>query len=340
MRPSAHRKFSISFLLTLLSLTAIITEMAVAQPSAVFPETVIDVGAVNKGERASHEFAVQNEGDRVLEITQVKPSCGCTVAEFDKTIEPGGTGKVIAVVDTTNFKGPIAKSVKVFTNDPLNPQINLVIKANIKTHVEIEPGYARFVAVYGEPNAKSVQKVWSREKPDLQILGAKSPYPHVKVAYAEAPAEEREEGVSVRQWKITVELASDAPVGPMADYIDVTTDHPERQTIRIPVSGFVRPVLSVTPRVADFGRRQVAEPQITSLEIRNMSKSAVSLEDISTDIQGLQAEIEPLEEGRLYKVLLTLQPSMPKGAFKGLVTINTTSNKQPVVEVKVKGVVL
>lgn len=340
MRSPAPRRFSTPVLLTLLWVTAIVAGRAEAQPGAVFSETVIDVGAVNKGERASYEFTVQNEGDQVLQITEVKPSCGCTVTEYDKTIKPGGSGKITAVVDTTNFKGPIAKSVKVFTNDPINPRVNLVIKANIKTHVEIEPGYARFVAVYGEPNAKSVQRVWSKEKPDLEILGAKSPYPHVKVAYAEATTDEREGGVSGNQWRITVELDADAPVGPMADYIDVTTDHPERQTIRIPVSGFVRPVLSVTPRVADFGRREVAEPQTASLEIRNMSKSAVDLAEISTDIQGLQAEIEPLEEGRLYKVLLTLKPGMKKGRFRGLVTINTTSNKQPVLEVNVKGVVL
>jgi hypothetical protein len=327
-------------LLSLLSMMMLMAGRATAQPKAVFPETVIDVGAVNKGERASHEFAVDNEGDEVLEITQVKPSCGCTVAEYDKTVKPGGSGKITAVVDTTNFKGPIAKSVKVFTNDPVNPQINLVIKADIKTHVEVEPGYARFVAVYGEPNAKSVQKVWSREKPDLQILGAKSPYPHVKVSFAEATADEREGGISGRQWRVTVELDADSPVGPMADYIDVTTDHPDRQTIRIPVSGFVRPVLSVTPRLADFGRREVSEPQTASLEIRNMSSSAVALEAISTDVQGLQAEIESLEEGRLYKVLLTLQPGSQKGEFNGVVTINTTSAKQPVVEVQVKGVAL
>lgn len=340
MRFSSLEKTSIPILLALLWMTALAPDRAVAQPGAVFPETVIDVGAVNKGERASYEFTIQNEGDQTLQITQVKPSCGCTVAEYDKTVPPGGTGKITAVVDTSNFKGAIAKSVKVFTNDPINPQINLVIKAIIKTHVEIEPGYARFVAVHGEPNAKSVQRVWSKEKPDLKILDAKSPYPHVKVSYAEATVDEREGGVSGSQWRVTVELDTDSPVGPMADYIDVTTDHPERQTIRIPVSGFVRPVLSVTPRVADFGRREVSEPQTASLEIRNMSKSAVELAEVSTDIEGIQAEIEPLEEGRLYKVLLTLEPGMKKGRFRGLVTINTTSSKQPVLEVNVKGVVL
>ena len=73
---------------------------------------------------------------------------------------------------------------------------------------------------------------------------------------------------------------------------------------------------------------------------RNLSSAAVDLGEITTDIAGLDAEIEPLEEGRLYKVLLTLQPGMAKGDFEGLVTISTNSTKQPIIEVSVKGKVL
>ena len=340
MRPSAHRKFSISFLLTLLPLTAVITEMAVAQPSAVFPETVIDVGAVNKGERASHEFAVQNEGDRVLEITQVKPSCGCTVAEFDKTIEPGGTGKVIAVVDTTNFKGPIAKSVKVFTNDPLNPQINLVIKANIKTLVEARPGYARFVTVYGEGAPSVTQTVWAPGRDNFAISKVESPYPFLKVSYREGAEGDDETGATGKEWRVDMTLSSDAPPGPLADFVLIHTNHPRQKLFKIPVSGFVRPILSVTPRIADFGRLEVVEPQVASLEIRNLGESRVVLGEITSSLRELAVEVEEVEAGKLYKVILTLNPGLPKGPFEGLLTIDTTSAKQPTIEVSVRGVAL
>lgn len=310
------------------------------QPEAVAPENVYDFGVVQKGDRLIHAFAIRNEGDAVLEITEVKPSCGCTVAEFDRTIAPGGSGEVKPSLDTSNFKGPIAKSVKVFTNDARNPQINLVIKANIKTPVEVAPGYARFVAVYGEPQKTSVQTIWSEEKPDLEISDVESPFPFVRASVREAAPEERREGVEGRQWHLEVDLDTEAPVGPLADYIVVTTNHPRNKKVRIPVSGFVRSVLSVTPRVADFGRREVVEPQTASLEIRNLGSADVALGEISTDLQGLEAEIEALEEGRLYKVLITLQPGRPEGDFEGVITISTTSPKQPVVEVNVKGVVL
>jgi len=309
-------------------------------PTAVALETIKDFGVVNKGQRVTHEFQIRNDGDAVLRITDVKPSCGCTVADFDKTVDAGAIGKVKATVDTRNFKGGIAKSVRVYTNDSANPQIDLVIKANVKSQIEVDPGYARFIAVYGEPQKTSVQSVWSGDRDDLKILKVESPYPFVKVAHREAADDEKGRGVRGPQWQVEVSLDKNAPVGPIADFIVLTTNHPKLKTLRIPVSGFVRPVMSVTPRVADFGRRELAEPQTASLEIRNLSSTSVNLGEISTDVAGLNAEIEPLEEGRLYKVLLTLDPGMAKGDFEGLVTINTNSSKQPTIEVSVKGVIL
>ena len=309
-------------------------------PRVVVQETIKDFGVVNRGDRVVHQFRIDNAGSGQLEITEVKPSCGCTVADYDKTIAPGSSGMLKATMDTSNLKGGIAKAVRIYTNDPVNPEVNLVMKANVKSRVEIEPGYARFVAVYGEPQKTIVQKLWSADHPDLEILDVQSPFPFVKTSVRESPAEEREKGIEGRQWQIAVKLDQDAPVGPMADFIVVTTNHPELKTVRIPLSGFVRPVLSVTPRVADFGRREVTEEQTASLEVRNLGSTAVELREISTDVTGLDAAIEQLEDGRLYKVLLTLKPGAPKGEFEGSVTINTTSPEQPTLEVSVKGVVL
>ncbi len=310
------------------------------RPKAVAPEPVKDFGIVARGERIAHGFVVRNEGDGVLNITEVKPTCGCTVAKFDRTVPPGGTGLIEAEVETTNLRGPIAKSVQVFTNDPDNPKLNLVIKANVKSRIEAHPGYARFIAVQGEGTQSSAQTVWSSEYRDLTVQRVESPYPFLKVSYREAiGAEKRSEGKG-RQWRIQLSLPADAPVGPLSDYVTVYTNHPEQKTLKIPVAGFVRPLLTVTPRIADFGRRELAEPQSANLEIKNLGSEAVELGEVSTDLEGLEAEIETLEEGHLYKVVLTLKPGFPKGAFAGTVTIETSSSRQPQIEVTVRGVVL
>ena len=90
-------------------------------PRLTIVEPVKDFGTVAKGDKLDWTFLIKNTGDTDLQIIAAKPGCGCTVADFDKVIKPGATGKVTAHVDTTNFAGPIAKTVSVETNDPSTP---------------------------------------------------------------------------------------------------------------------------------------------------------------------------------------------------------------------------
>ncbi len=46
-------------------------------------------------------------------------------------IQPGEKGKILAKVDIKGHKGFISKKVRVFTNDPNRPTVNLYIKAFI-----------------------------------------------------------------------------------------------------------------------------------------------------------------------------------------------------------------
>ncbi len=312
-------------------------------PKARVQRPVQDVGAVEKGEQITHDFVIRNEGSATLEITEVKPSCGCTVAEYPRTIEPGASGTIRSVVETKDFKGPIAKSVAVFTNDPDNPRIDLTVKANVKTLVEVKPGYARFVVVQGEDFAPVEQTLWAPEQPDLRVLEVDSPYPFLKVSHQLVESGEGgEEGGKKKgnEWRITMSLTGDAPVGPMADFVTVRTDHPRQKQVKIPVSGFVRPTLAVVPQVFDFGTREIAEPYPAKIEVKVLGTDDVELREIATDVQGLEARVEPLEEGRLYNLLITLRPEMKKGKTSGTLTVKTSSPRQPVLDIRVTGTVL
>src|SRR5205085_3793442 len=59
------------------------------KPKAAAVEPIKDVGNVAKGEKITNDFMIKNEGDADLQITNVQPACGCTVADFDKVIKPG-----------------------------------------------------------------------------------------------------------------------------------------------------------------------------------------------------------------------------------------------------------
>jgi hypothetical protein len=311
------------------------------KPKAVAVEPIKDVGTVAKGDKAVADFEIRNDGDAVLEITNVQPACGCTVAEYDKTIAPGKSGKVHAVVDTATFNGPIAKGVTVFTNDPATPQIELTLHTKVEPYITVKPGYARYIVVQGENKEGTiVQNLWSPDGSPMDVTSVDSPWPYLTVSFREATPEERLPEVKGKQWRVEMKLSNNAKVGPLADYVTVHTTHAKQKTVQIPISGFVRPVMAVTPPVGDFGKVELKEPLKRSLNVRNFATESIKITSVEPSVKGIEAKIEPLQEGREYNVLVTLSPKLAKGPFIGKLTLHTDSPKVPLLEVELKGIIL
>jgi hypothetical protein len=315
--------------------------LAAGKPKATIAEPLKDVGTVSKGDKIVHDFVIKNEGDADLQITSVQPACGCTVADFDKVIKPGQTGKVHAVIDSATFSGPISKGVSVFTNDPDHPQIELTIHAKVEPYISIKPGYARYITVQGEPLEGNIaQTLWAPDGTSWDITGIDSPYPFLAVTFHEAKPEERLPDAKGKQWKVEMKLSNQAKVGPLSDYVTVHTNHPKQKIVQIPVSGFVRPVVAATPPNADFGKIELKEPLKKALNIRNFATEPIKVTSIDPTLpKGIETKLETLEEGREYQVRIILNPELAKGPFLGKLVIHTDSPKVPTLEVEVKGIV-
>src|SRR5258706_3797410 len=146
-----------------------------AAPRLTIVEPIKDYGTIPKGEKLDWSFLVKNTGDSDLQIIAAKPGCGCTVADFDKVIKPGETGKVTAHVDTTAFAGPIAKTVTLETNDPTTPTSQLTIHAVVKPYVEAFPaGFVRFNLLQGDADSQSVM-IYSEEDEQFQVTKVEVP---------------------------------------------------------------------------------------------------------------------------------------------------------------------
>src|SRR5687768_3267337 len=181
------KRFTILTLVLLVALTG----SAVAQtdaaadkaPRLTLVDPIKDFGVVAKGEKLSWTFGIKNTGTADLEILAARPACGCTVAEFDKVIKPGQTGKVVSNVDTTAFTGPIAKSVTLETNDPAAPTAQVTISATVKPYVDVHPaGFVRYNMLQGDVETQSVT-LYSEESEPFEIVRVESPQEWIKVDY-------------------------------------------------------------------------------------------------------------------------------------------------------------
>jgi len=105
-------------------------------------EPIYKFTGIWSGDPVEHTFIIHNDGDAPLEILEVKPSCGCTVAkEYDSTIAPGQFGRIPVTLKTTNYKNRITKTISVKTNDPANSNSRLTLQGNIKSRIDMEPRY-------------------------------------------------------------------------------------------------------------------------------------------------------------------------------------------------------
>lgn len=338
------RRFPILLWTLLLVLAPLVSSVGQENgPRAVPVEPIKDFQIVPKGEWIHHEFLIKNEGNASLELTDVRPACGCTVAEFDRTIAPGQVGKVKVKVETANFNGPIAKPISVFTNDPKNPKIELTVKADIKPYLAIEPGYARFIYVQGEEIRPINQILWAEDGSDVEVVDVKVPYDYVSVKYREAKPEERNDEAKGKQWAFEVHLDPNAPVGALRDYVEVTFNHPKQKAVRIPLSGFVRPRQHVTPQEIDFGMVDgTSLPLQRVVTFTNFITEGIAVTKAETGFDGLQVDVQEVgrKDGHRFELVLTLDPAMPKGEFQSTLKLHITDSKHPVVEVPITGTIL
>ena len=106
-----HIKSAILALAAVLLIAA--AASAAGTPKIVAAEPIKDAGTVAKGDKIVHDFAIRNEGDAVLEITNVQPACGCTVAEFDiEAVDPQACVTNARRFDTSVFAKSFPREVE------------------------------------------------------------------------------------------------------------------------------------------------------------------------------------------------------------------------------------
>ncbi len=336
-------------LMMILALTTVVATASAAEtkkakkaPKITIEEPIADLGIVVKGDSASHEFVLRNTGDATLEILEIRPACGCTVVDFDKTIEPGESGTVQATLNTAGLRsGDGSKGISVFTNDPENPRIQLTMQAKLRDYLVFNPGFARFVKGKGHGPGEVTQIFFAPKFDDLKILKVESPFPHLAVDYRPATEEEHRNEGAANQYVLTLTFDyTQAAVGPLIGKLAVHTNHPKQKIAWLPVSGFVRPLVAVTPPQAHYGDIEDPEAMTTNFVVKSYAPFDVKVTKVSENLEGAQATVVPIEEGKSYNVQLTFDPEMPKGKFTGQLEIHTDSKIAPLITVDLTGTVL
>jgi hypothetical protein len=329
---------TITVMVVILAATAV--EMDAADgPKLVVPEKTMDMGRVAQGEVLDVDFAVVNEGDETLEIKAVRPTCGCTVADFDREVAPGKTGYIKAKLDTRDFSGPISKSILIMTNDPQDPTRTLIIKTEVHPYVEVLPrALVRFNAVQHEAMEQRITVVADEEEKDFKVIAVKSQVPFLLASVRPVPSDQLQAGKSPQQYEITLTMKENPPVGPVNTVLEIETNHPKAKKVPVKVFGVVRALLHVTPSQIQFGAIEAKkQPGRNVIVVNNRSGGvAIKVTGAAVNDPAFNAEVVPIEKGRRYQITVTVNPDASAGPRDAVLTLKTDDPEFPTVEVPVR----
>ncbi|MDP9194215.1 MAG: DUF1573 domain-containing protein [Acidobacteriota bacterium] len=315
-------------------------------PRLTLTEPIKDFGTVPKGQKLDWSFEVLNTGTTDLEILAAKPACGCTVADFDKVIKPGKTGKVTAHVDTTSFSGPIAKAVTLETNDASTPNAQLTITAVVKPYVDAFPaGFVRFNMLQGDVDKQSLT-LFSEDETPFEIVKIESPQDWIKVEHKKA------EGIDIQklgrsgqnQYKLDITLGGpDVRIGPLAEKIHIVTNSKFQPDYWVSVSGVIRPTFRVDPTAVNFGEVAPTDTAATrvimlrSNDLKTPERFMVSKAE--SGVAGVTAAVKPTDRKGEFELTLQVGKDAKPGALDGSILVHTNDTIKPVVTIPVKGMV-
>ena len=103
------------------------------RPRLVISAPVFEGGEFRPGAVFDHEFTLFNEGGAPLEISEVRTGCSCAAADYDRTIAPGGRGRVRLTVEVyREWAGrELRRTVWLATNDPEAGQVALTVRGRV-----------------------------------------------------------------------------------------------------------------------------------------------------------------------------------------------------------------
>lgn len=285
-------------------------------PAAKIAETTFDFGDVMEGAEVSADFMIKNSGKGELRIDQVRPSCGCTAAHFDRSIPPGGEGKITLKLNLKGYSGAIKKTTSVFTNDPQNPRYTLTMQGNARAIIDIRPSTQIAFRGMAQQLTEQTVELAGMVKP-FQIQKLESNLEE-KIAYQ---LETAEAGKLYR-----IKVTNKVKQGTYNGFIKVFTDLPDKSDLMIRVSGYIEGEISVKPQVILIGKLDNQQPvRVARISVISNRGKPFKIEKLTYDTQYISIDQQPLPKDAGYSLEITpnLSAIAPGGRQQTRLTIDT-----------------
>ena len=306
----------------------------------VQPET-LDFGTMEQNQTRTQDLTIRNDGGIDLDLTEVTPSCGCTVAELKtRKIKPGESAKLAVTFSSKEFQGPQHKILTIRSNDPVTPTLELAVIATVHVPIVVNPQRKIFAFTNARRGVTEEQQAYftAMDVPRLELKAER-----VRADLFNVRIQNGVDG-DPRQAIVALSVRPDAPYGPINEIVRFGTNDPTMPSIDFEVVGAVLHDLEVRPDQVNFRYLEREKPVHCELRV------STTVKDLKFKVTGAQIDLPEFKvsiEERIpnHETVIVLRgypisPTDPraiaaKGRIQGTVRIFTNQPAQPEMQVKV-----
>lgn len=214
------------------ALLCVLPSVGWAAPRLSVAEPEYDFGQIFQGESTQHEFHFTNVGDEPLLVTKVRSSCGCTAALASSSrLQPGESGEIQATFDSTRFRGPVTKTIYLYTNDLSQPVAQLFIKGTVREMIKVVPKQLNLGAVPVEQQTRAEVTLTNQGDRTLNLGKPETTAPELLASL------EKNQLAGGEQTEVIIYYTPKPGQVRFSGYVTIAVDGLPRGDLRIPVYG-------------------------------------------------------------------------------------------------------
>ena len=265
-------------------------------PRVEFASRVFDFGKVSAGELVRHDFVFTNTGSALLEITDVRPGCGCTTAgTWDRKVMPGKTGVIPLQFSSANFNGKVTKSATVTCNDPGKTNVVLEITGTVWKPIEVTPTTLVFkVSDDRQTNETKVVRIVNHLDEPLTLSDLQCTNRALKA--------ELKTVKPGNEFELFITAVPPFTSPSINSLIALKTSSPSLPAINVNAYVMVEPVVMVIPTQVTLPAGPLAAAMNRTIRIRNNGTNSLVLSDATVNIPGAEVRVREVEPGRLFNL--------------------------------------
>jgi hypothetical protein len=298
-------------------------------PDIQFDKRIHDFGAVLQDEKVDIIYKIYNKGQDYLVIDKVRTTCGCTAALLSsKLIAPGEEGEIKATYDSKGTMGDVMKAIHVYSNDPDEGKVQLVIQGHVTSFISVRPRYVNFdEKMRGKSYTKKLKVAPLGPNDNFKVLKTETTLKSITTKFY--PVDQTNEYI------VELTLKPDARVGALDETLTIHTNIEKKSSYTVDIKGTVISAVKLAPRhlVFNLTNGEVLKKEIF---VSHYFGEKIKIKELNNPLDYVSTQVVTIDEKSQRIVAHATGPSDTLGRIQGNMELKMDDPNEPEMKIFVQ----